>query len=229
MFKLIYKIRKPFILFPLTLCLTLLLCLPWVSAKQPPKPQPWQIEGIVAALEDSYTQVKEYAFGKLAGYDSQDLKSVLKKPEDIAQKAINILKDEKVDSSIRGRAAAALGNLGEAGAKYAPDILNILKDEKVDSYIRRSAAEALGNLGEAGAKYAPDILNILKDEKVEPNIRGSAAYALGNLGEAGAKYAPDILNILKDEKVDSYIRRSAAAALGNLGEAGAKYAPDILN
>ena len=51
MFKLIYKIRKPLFLFPFTLFLTLLLYLPWVSAKQPPKPQDWQMNGIVAAID----------------------------------------------------------------------------------------------------------------------------------------------------------------------------------
>ncbi len=122
-----------------------------------------------------------------------------------------------------------MGNLGDAGAKYAPDLANILKDEKVDADVRRGAASALDNLGGAGAKYAPDILNFLKDEKVSAYVRGNAASALDNLGGAGAKYAPDILNFLKDQKVDASVRRNAALALGKLGDAGAKYAPDILN
>ncbi len=218
-------------LFLFALFLTLLLCLPGVSGKEPPKPKPqdWQINGILAALDDSYPKVKEYAFKQLAKYEPQDLKAVLKKPEDIAQKAANILKDEKVDSDVRSSAAEALGNLGEAGAKYAPDLFNILKDEKVDLYVRSRAAGALGNLGEAGAKYAPDLFNILKDEEVDSTVRYIAANALGNLGEAGANYAPALLNIFKDEKVDLYVRSRAAAALGNLGEAGAKYAPDLAN
>jgi hypothetical protein len=90
---------SPFFLFPFTLLLTLLLSLPWVNAKEAPKPkpQPWHIDGIVAALDDSYEEVKEYAFGKLAEYKSQDLKSVLKKSDDIARKAAEILKDKKED------------------------------------------------------------------------------------------------------------------------------------
>ncbi|MEH2226400.1 HEAT repeat domain-containing protein, partial [Nostoc sp.] len=193
-----------FFLFCFTLLLTFFLCLPWVSAKETPKPKPqqWQIDGIVAALEDSYPKVKQYAFEQLAKYKPQDLKILLKKPEEIAQKAANILKDEKVDSNVRSSAALALGNLGEAATKYIPDILNFLKDEKVDKYVRGSAASALGNLGEAATKYIPDIVNILKDEKVDSGVRGSAASALGNLGEAATKYIPDIVNILKDEKVD---------------------------
>ncbi len=101
MFKIIYKIRKPLFIFPFTLCLTLFLYLPWVSANKPPppKPQPWQIDGIVAALEDSYPKVKGYAFQQLAGYDAQDLKAVLKKPqelkslqEDLADKIAQIVR-----------------------------------------------------------------------------------------------------------------------------------------
>nr|MDZ8020817.1 HEAT repeat domain-containing protein [Nostoc sp. SerVER01] len=222
---------SPFILYALAFILSFLLCLPWVSAKETskPKPQQWQIDGIVAALDDSYPKVKQYAFDKLAEYKPQDLKILLKKPEEIAKKAANILKNEKVDSRDRSSVASVLGNLGEAATKYIPDILNILKDEKVDSRDRSSVASALGNLGEAATKYIPDILNILKDEKVDSIVRGSAALALGNLGEAATKYIPDIANILKDEKVDSDVRRSAAEALGNLGKAATKYIPDIAN
>jgi predicted methyltransferase MtxX (methanogen marker protein 4) len=134
---------SPFFLFPFTLFLVFLLSFSWVSAKEPPKPkpQPWQIDGILAALDDGYPQVQQLAFEKLAEYEAKDLKAVLKKPEDIAQKVAKILKDEKVDASVRGSAASALGNLKEAGAKYAPDIAKILKDEKVDANVRGSAAQ----------------------------------------------------------------------------------------
>jgi hypothetical protein len=74
----------------------------------------------LAALKDSYPKVKQYAFQQLAKYEWQDLKAVLQKPEDIVQEAINILKDENVDSGVRSDAAAALENLGEAGAWASP-------------------------------------------------------------------------------------------------------------
>ncbi|MEH2364839.1 HEAT repeat domain-containing protein [Nostoc sp.] len=220
-----------FFLFCFTLLLTFFLSLPWVNAEETPKPKPqdWQINGISAALDDGQNQVKKYALDKLVEYNLKDLKSLVKKPEDIAEKAAKILKDEKVPASVRSGAAVALGNLGDAAAKYVPDIANILKDKKVDASVRNSAAEALGKLGDAAAKYVPDIANILKDEKVPAYVRRSAAEALGKLGDAAAKYVPDILNILKDEKVDASVRGSAASALGKLGDAAAKYVPDILN
>ncbi|UKO99405.1 hypothetical protein [Nostoc sp. UHCC 0870] len=77
----LYKIKQtsPLLLFFLTLLLTLLLFLPWVSAKEPPKPQPtaWQINGIVAALDDGHDGVKKLAFEKLNEYDLQNLQSVV--------------------------------------------------------------------------------------------------------------------------------------------------------
>ncbi|WP_375466462.1 HEAT repeat domain-containing protein, partial [uncultured Nostoc sp.] len=183
------RTSKPlFFLFCFTLLLTFFLSLPWINAKETPKPKPqgWQINGISAALDDGYDQVKGHALKQLIKYDLKDLKSVGKKPEDLAQKVAQILKDQKVYYSVRASAAEALGNLGPAAANYVPDIAQILKDEKVDKYVRASAAEALGNLGPAAANYVPDIAQILKDEKVDKYVRASAAEALGNLGPAAA-------------------------------------------
>ncbi|MEH2105575.1 HEAT repeat domain-containing protein, partial [Nostoc sp.] len=133
------------------LLLTLLLALPWVSAKEQPKPKPqaWQINGIVAALDDGYDGVKKLALNKFDEYDLKNLKSVVQKPEDIAQKVFKILKDKTVDNDVRSGAASALGNLGEAAKPYIKDIADILKDKTVDKYVRSGAASALGNLGEA--------------------------------------------------------------------------------
>jgi hypothetical protein len=94
------KTFYPFFLFLFTLFLTLSLSLPWVSAQEPPKPkaQPWHIDGIVAALDDSHDRVKRYAFEILAKYEPQDLQAIVEKHETIADKAANILKEETVDS-----------------------------------------------------------------------------------------------------------------------------------
>ena len=223
--------RQPsrYILYSLAFILSFLLCLPWVSAKEQPKPQPtaWQINGIVAALDDGYNEVKRYALSKLVEYDLQKLKSVGQKPEDIAKKTAQILKDKSVDSSVRSDAAVALGNLEEAAKPYLKDILDFLKDKSVDSSVRSGAAVALANLGEAAKPYLKDILDFLKDKSVDSNVRRGAAVALGNLGEAAKPYLKDILDFLKDKSVDSYVRRDAAVALGNLEEAAKPYVKDI--
>ncbi|MEH2067409.1 MAG: HEAT repeat domain-containing protein [Nostoc sp.] len=227
----IKKRSSPFFLFPFTLLLTLLLALPWVSAKEQPKPKPeaWQINGIVAAIDDGYDGVKKLAFEKFNEYDLKNLKSVVQKPEDIAQKVFNILKDKTVDNDVRSGAADALGNLGEAAKPYVKDIADILKDKTVDKDVRSGAASALGNLGEATKPYVKDIADILKDKSVDNSVRSSAASALGNLGEATKPYVKDIADILKDKSVDNSVRSSAASALANLGEAAKPYVKDILD
>ncbi|MEH1831650.1 MAG: HEAT repeat domain-containing protein [Nostoc sp.] len=167
----------PFFLFLFTLVLTFLLALPLVSAKEQPKPEPeaWQINSIVAALDDGYDGVKKLAFNKFNEYDLKNLKLVVQKPEDIAQKAAKILNDKTVDNYVRRDAASALGNLGEAAKPYVKDIANILKDKTVDNYVRRGAASALGNLGEAAKPYVKDIANILKDKTVDEKLVQYAA------------------------------------------------------
>ncbi|BAY97772.1 hypothetical protein NIES37_17170 [Tolypothrix tenuis PCC 7101] len=220
-----------FFLFSFTLLLTLLLCLPWVSAKEQPKPKPeaWQINGIVAALDDGHNRVKTLAFDKLGGYDLKNLKLVFQKPEDIALKAGKLLKDKSVNSNVRASAAEALSHLGEAAKPYVKDILNFLKDKSVDSTVRYGAAVALGNLGEAAKPYVKDIVDILKDKSVDNYVRSGAAVTLGNLGEAAKPYIKDIADILKDKSVDSTVRSGAAVTLGNLGEAAKPYIKDILD
>ncbi|MEH2154404.1 HEAT repeat domain-containing protein [Nostoc sp.] len=200
-----------------------------MGKREPPKPTPeaWQINGIVAALDDGYDKVKGSAFNKLVEYNLKDLKSLGKKPEDIARKAAKIFKDKTVDNNVRSDAAAALENLGEAAKPYIKDILGFLKDKTVDNNVRRSVAVALGNLGETAKPYAKDIADILKDKTVDNDVRSGAAVALGNLGEAAKPYAKDIADILKDKTVDNDVRSGAAVALGNLGEVAKPYIKDI--
>ncbi|MBD2564202.1 HEAT repeat domain-containing protein [Nostoc linckia FACHB-391] len=225
----IKKRSSPFFLFPFILLLTLLLALPWVSAKEQPKPKPeaWQINGIVAALDDGHNGVKKLAFEKFNEYDLKNLNLVVQKPEDIAQKAAKLLKNKTVDQDVRYGAASALGNLGEPAKPYIKDILDFLKDKSVDPYVRYGAASALRNLGEVAKPYVKDIADILKDKSADPYVRSSAASALRNLGEPAKPYIKDIADILKDKSVDSNVRSDAASALGNLGEVAKPYVKDI--
>jgi hypothetical protein len=106
----------------LGLIIVLWVASPWVSAKEKPKPKPqeWQINGILAALEDNSPNGQGFALDQLAEYDAKDLKRVLKQPQAIAQKAANILNDKTQDSDVRVRAASDLGNLGEAAKPFIP-------------------------------------------------------------------------------------------------------------
>ncbi|MFN6450892.1 MAG: HEAT repeat domain-containing protein, partial [Nostoc sp. EfeVER01] len=116
-----------------------------------------------------------------------------------------ILKDEKVDSSVRRSAAEALSNFGQAAAQYIPEIAKILKDEKVDSSVRYGAAEALSNFGQAAAQYIPEILKFLKDEKVDSYVRRSAAEALANIRKLELNEVVVILNNIYEPGNSEYL------------------------
>jgi hypothetical protein len=77
---------SPFFLFPFTLFLVLLLSLPWVSAEETrkPKPQDWEINGIVAALSDLYAGVRLQAAYHLTEYQLYDPKSLIKNYKNVS-------------------------------------------------------------------------------------------------------------------------------------------------
>ena len=157
--------RKPFLSLLPFLCLTLLLlfCFTgWVNAKEAkPKLQPWQISGILAALDDSYPKVQGYALGQLAKYDSKDVKAAFKNPEEIAKKAATLLQDKTQDPTVRVSAAVALGNLGDAAKPYIKDLLNILQDKTQDPTVRGGAAVALSKLEKLSLDNVVSVLNVV--------------------------------------------------------------------
>ena len=114
-----------FLVFTFTFLFILQLSLPWVNAKEAPKPEikDWQISGIVAALDDGYPQVQGIAFSNLTKYELKNLNK--QQAKKIAKKAANVLKDEKVDLLVRRKAVLALSNLGDAAKPYVEDIAAI--------------------------------------------------------------------------------------------------------
>ncbi len=223
--------KQPFILFPITFLLVFFLSFPWVNAQNvtKPKPQSWQINGIVAALDDDYDEVKGYALSQLARYEAKDLKVVLKQSEDVAKKAVTLFKDKTVDLEVHDSATRALGNLGDAAKPYVKDILDLIKDKSVDSNVRSSAASALGNMGDIAKPYIKDILDLVKDKSVEANIRSSLVYALKNMGDANKPYLQDILDLIEDESVDLNIRIAAVVTLRDMGDIAKPYVKEIVD
>jgi HEAT repeat protein len=217
----------PVLLFALSLLMVLFLALP-LSAKTKPKPQPqsWQVDGIVAALNDDRDGVKQLALEKLADYDSQALQGMVK-PETV--RAIgNLLTDPQQNSDMRFSAALALGQFGDRATAYIPEIVKLFKDELQSPIMRAGAAEALGNFGDAAKVYIPEVAKLLKDKKQDAILRIGVVEALGNFGDAAKAYIPEIANLLKDERQYVGLRGRAAKALGNFGDAANLYIPDLI-
>ena len=228
-------IKKPLILFPFTFLLIFFLSFPWVNAQQAtkPKPQQWQINGILAALDDDYEQVKRDALSKLDRYEAKDWKPLLKKPEDV----VKLLENTSAtpfpveDYRLKNRRDA------ESAEKRGKQRWVVL-ERRSNSRVRSNAVEALGNMGDAAKPYVKDIFNIIiKDKFVDSEfaihesiVRSNAVEALGKMGDAAKPYAKDIFNmIIKDESVDSIVRRDAVKVLVNMGDVAKPYVKDILD
>ena len=203
------------------------------AEEKKPELESWQLKGIVAALDDPDPEVWVKAFNKFSEYKLDQLKHPLEIPKETIDKIAELLaykhesKDQtenqrkSVQSRVRARAASALGEMGEAAYKYAPQIAELLTDE--DSDVHDSAVLALGNMGAAASEYIPKIAKLLINS--DGNVSYSAAKALGQMGVA-KDYAPKIAQRLTDS--DSDISSSAAYALGQMGAAAYKYAPQIV-
>jgi HEAT repeat protein len=114
---------------------------------------------------------------------------------------------ENKSSHVRGKAAVALGVLGDKGA--VGPLIKTLKEDK-DHKVRSQAAWALGIVKEAG-KAAEALVASLKESKV----RSSAIESLAVIG--GKTAIEGLVAFAKDEKQDMYDRKSALQAIGQIG------------
>lgn len=86
---------------------------------------------------------------------------------------------ERGDETLQWRAADALGQLGEAGAKAHEPLLKALKSKSWR--LRSSAALALGNIGVSDKKTLRALRRLLKDDHPDPQY--SAQTALNRLSK----------------------------------------------
>jgi HEAT repeat protein len=166
---------------------------------------------------------------KSANWETQEqaVKVLVRMDKAAVEPLLAALNDK--NSAIRGRAAAALGQIGDA--RVVEPLLAALNDQ--DSAVRERAARALGRIGDARA--VEPLLAALNDQdrperscseqkfpSVEPllaalndqgssAVRRAAARALGQIGDARA--VEPLLTMLKDGQ------KVAVEALGQMGKA----------
>ncbi|MGJ3253795.1 MAG: HEAT repeat domain-containing protein [Elainellaceae cyanobacterium] len=214
----------------LSLILTLGLTIGWgIAQEEPEKPelQPWQLRGILAALDDKDPLVWAEALNKLAEFELETLQPELEISQETFKQIVRLFEDEKTPVEPRAAAARALGSMGERAADQAPKLVEVVIDADADSDIRYAATDALGNMGEAAADQAPKLGEVVIDADVESDIRAAATNALGSMGEAAADQAPKLSELVVDSNTDLDIRYVAADALGKIGEAAAEQAPKL--
>lgn len=118
------------------------------------------------------------------------------------------------DSSMRLRAAKALGLLGPAARFAVPDLLTVVSDP--DGDVRRAVIVAL-RLIRPDVPPADVVIRAIALDLTDPDplVRANAARALARLGVPAAFTVPQIEALLTDPDPD--VRRAAAEALQRLG------------
>jgi HEAT repeat protein len=122
--------------------------------------------------------------------------------------------------SVRGAAAVALGEIGDARAVAplsaalsrlvpAPDLFSRIRRRKVeeDEFVRRAAAVALGQIG--SREGVPALIEALTNERTPADVRRESARALGLIGDPAA--VPALRSVLTAR--DPYLSDIAFDAL----------------
>lgn len=130
--------------------------------------------------------------------------------------------------SVRGAAAVALGQIGDASAAAAlmgalsrqlkaTGFLNRVRRRKIeeDEFVRRAAAVSLGQLGSREA--VPELVETLSSERTPGDVRREAARALGLIGDPSAVFALRAALTAQDP----YLSRIAFEALCKIDPSGA--------
>ncbi|NEP89882.1 MAG: HEAT repeat domain-containing protein [Okeania sp. SIO2C2] len=247
------KLSNPFLRkwrFLLLLLLVLLVVnLGHVRADEKSPPEDWQLQGMLAALDDSDPDVLVEALKKMSEYD---LKSPVEIPPERIERIGKLLSDE--DSDVRIAAATAVGNLGLEAKQYIPQLQQLFSDK--NWRVREAAVEAVGNMGLEAKQFIPQLLQLFSDEhssvreaaaravvKIRSDakqlipqlqqllnddnwrIRKAAVEAVGEMGSEAKEFIPQLQQLLSDE--DSDVRRAAAWAVGSMGSEAKKFIPQL--
>ena len=133
--------------------------------------------------------------------------------------------------SVRGRAAVALGGLGDPRA--IPTLVRALDDEA--DTVRSAAANALGSMGPEGAQALPQLMAVARADAASA-VRQSAVMAIGSLGpwaeaaiptairaldeadRAAAPFLASAVSVLARHHQDLRLLGAGIRALGRTGE-----------
>lgn len=189
-----YFIRHFLSLFFIS-CFALLIGIVLISSlyamEVKPKPEEWEIQGIVAALKnDSLLEVQIEAAKQLQKYQFEHPTKILKNSRSYSEnyEILNQLLTQLSKSKNEGARNEALQGLKSLQATQNQQQQISVSSQELNRY-----------------------RNNLKDP--DPNIRADAAYTLGYL--KAKEYTAEVARLLKDS--DSNVRDNAATALGEIG------------
>jgi HEAT repeat protein len=128
---------------------------------------------------------------------------------------------------VPGRAARALGQIGEPAKDAVPALVQRINKSKGQSIDDGEAIEALMRIAPRSKKALPGLRAILREPPSNPS-RIHAVVALGKMGPLAKEAVPDLIKLLDEAPGKAGpIRFHAATALGQIGT-GAKEAVPAL-
>lgn len=153
---------------------------------------PSVISALIKALRDNHSFTVEKA-----------AESLLKnKPEIVLPTLIEILRDKKESTQVRGNAANAMSYLWrDKPDKVLPILLEVLNDDKEEVMVRKSVEWPLVQLGTSSYDVVlPALINILDTESEDFGY--SVAGTLKIVGPPAIQAVPSLVNALKKERFD---------------------------
>jgi HEAT repeat protein len=199
-----------------TLVIGASLYCPGVAPAQEPLPpvEKWQIEGILAALEDGNPEVRKIGVEKLARSLQTDGRRDL--AGRFRRKLVLLLGDKA--PSVRLWAAEALGLDKQTTPEVIEKLAALLADEVPD--VQAKCAQALGRLSKespgsvthVAETVVPSLIKLLRNKNLV--VKQSARAALVPLSNQAG---PILLKLLQDNEPDEFVRVSAAESLGHVG------------
>ncbi len=206
-------------------CYSLLLGLSPLQAQERPRPKSplWQINGIVAALENRDRDrfpldVHESAFIKIIFLKQPNLKNYRQDAKIIIETAIADLRDAETDSSRISRA-------GQVLVKFAPNDPEIIKfldhlanNTRKSHDVRCIAIQSLSSLDQADRQASQTLTTLAENTQELLEVRYCAADSFKRLGRRDSKIMGLLQNLLQNPKNPAILRSKAAIAAIQLGD-----------
>jgi hypothetical protein len=221
----------------IVIAIAIAIMTPHIKVAATPELQTWQIDGIVAALEDPSSDIQAIALAKLNEFTTSELQKFPTQSNKIATHTIARLKrldDGKpldngtreitspFDSLVRSRFVFALERLGKIDdriVKQLTEKVNRSKQVKSENdSFTIAAARILVDLGKADSETIQLLFDRAKDSRPDVTFgQDSAILALENLGKSDPKVIEFLFDRFRNAEMFK-TRATAAEVLINLNQ-----------
>jgi predicted DNA-binding ribbon-helix-helix protein len=106
------------------------------------------------------------------------IKEYVKVNDEIINKLIDVINNEKIDNWVRRNVAEALANIGRNDDLVFNTLIDFINNENIDSDVRGDVAIALSNIGRNDDLVVNTLIDFINNENIHSDVRGDVAIAL---------------------------------------------------